>query len=119
MIILNLKARGGDVLHIKTFYNLTDDILFKNIFSHKKLVIDLLNSIFSYLKQDKKVIDVRISKDKSLYGVNRDVKLNYGDIIAYLDTNEIVSIEMYKLCEASHNLYYEKKKIMRSYDLNP
>lgn len=96
MIILNLKARGGDVLHIKTFYNLTDDILFKNIFSHKKLVIDLLNSIFSYLKQDKKVIDVRISKDKSLYGVNRDVKLNYGDIIAYLDTNEIVSIEMYK-----------------------
>ena len=83
-------------MHIKTFYNLTDDILFKNIFSHKKLVIDLLNSIFSYLKQDKKVIDVRISKDKSLYGVNRDVKLNYGDIIAYLDTNEIVSIEMYK-----------------------
>ena len=100
MIILNLKARGGDVLHIKTFYNLTDDILFKNIFSHKELVIDLLNSIFAYLKQDKKVLDVRISKDKSLYGVNRDVKLNYGDIIAYLDTNEIVS----------HNLQILEKK---------
>ena len=103
----------------KIFYNLTDDILFKNTFYHKKLTIDLLNSFFSYLKQDKKILDVRISKDKSLYGLNRDNKINYGDIIAYLNTNEIVSIEMYKLCEASHKLYYEKKKIMRSCNLNP
>ena len=79
----------------KIFYNLTDDILFKNTFYHKKLTIDLLNSFFSYLKQDKKILDVRISKDKSLYGLNRDNKINYGDIIAYLNTKEIVSIEMY------------------------
>ena len=82
-------------MQTKIFYNLTDDILFKNTFYHKKLTIDLLNSFFSYLKQDKKILDVRISKDKSLYGLNRDNKINYGDIIAYLNTNEIVSIEMY------------------------
>ena len=89
------KCGGGENLQTKIFYNLTDDILFKNTFYHKKLTIDLLNSFFSYLKQDKKILDVRISKDKSLYGLNRDNKINYGDIIAFLNTNEIVSIEMY------------------------
>ena len=82
-------------MNTKVFYNLTDDILFKNIFYHKNLTIDLLNSFFRYINEDKTVLDVRISKDYSNYGNNRNHKIHYCDIIAYLSTGEIVSIEMY------------------------
>ena len=39
--------------------------------------------------------------------------------VTELKKEHIGQIEMYKLCEASHNVNYEKKKIMRSCNLNP
>ena len=103
----------------KAIYPITDDICFKYLFRNKKILTDLLNSFYEYIHETKKVLDLRVSTNKEIIGSNRRRKVFYGDILVYLNTDEIASIEMYNLCEASHKLYYEKKKIMRSCNLNP
>ena len=47
-------------------------------------------------------------KDKSIRG---DIIIKFEDVV--------VNMEAYTLCEASHKVNYEKKKIMRSYNLCP
>ena len=65
-----------------------------------------LNSFYEYIHETKKVLDLRVSTNKEMIGSNRRRKVFYGDILVYLNTDEIASIEMYNLCEASH-----KKKL--------
>ena len=78
------------------FVNLTNDILFKYVFSHKEIVTDLLTAFFDYIKTPKKIETIEVFKDYPIYGKSFEDKMFYGDIVAILDTGEIVSIEMYK-----------------------
>ena len=79
----------------KTFIPLTNDILFKHVFSHKEIAQDLINSVFEYIGEDKNVSSIRLKKDKSMYGKSIHNKIFYGDIVAILNTEEYVSAEMY------------------------
>ena len=106
-------------MNIKIFKNLTDDICFKHLFKEEIFLSNFLNSFFDYIGVKKKVVDLKVTAESEMHGSKRNKKIFYGDILAYLDTDEIVSLEMYTLCEASHKVYYEKKKIMRSCNLNP
>lgn len=81
---------------MKLKYSLTDDICFKYVFRNEKILTSLLNSFFSYIHADKSVVEIEITTQKEMIGSKRENKAFYGDILAYLDTNEIVSIEMYK-----------------------
>ena len=82
--------------NMKLKYSLTDDICFKYVFRNEKILTSLLNSFFSYIHADKSVVEIEITTQKEMIGSKRENKAFYGDILAYLDTNEIVSIEMYK-----------------------
>lgn len=81
---------------MKLKYSLTDDICFKYVFRNEKILTSLLNSFFSYIHADKGVVEIEVTTQKEMIGSKRENKAFYGDILAYLDTNEIVSIEMYK-----------------------
>ena len=78
-----------------TFVSLTDDIMFKHVFSHPHVMIDLLNSFFDYIGENKKIINIRLEKDKSMHGTNIYSKIFYGDIVAILEDETIISVEMY------------------------
>lgn len=78
-----------------TFVNLTNDILFKYVFSHKEVVSDLLASFFDYIGIPKKIVKIEVFKDYPIYGKKLEDKRFFGDIVAILDTGEFVSIEMY------------------------
>ena len=82
-------------MQTKTFVNLTNDVLFKYVFSHEELVKDLLASVFDYIGISKKIEKIEVFKDYPMYGKKLEDKIFYGDIVAILDTGEIVSIEMY------------------------
>ena len=104
--------RGGANIKTETFVNLTNDILFKYVFSHEEVTFDLLKSFFNYIGIPKEIESIQVFKDYSIYGTNMEDKVFYSDIVAILEDTEYISIEMYTLCEASHKLYYEKKNIM-------
>ena len=89
------------------FVNLTNDILFKYVFSHKEIVTDLLTSFFDYIGTSKKIKSIQVFKDYPTYGKNLEDKVFFGDIVAILDTGEIVSIEMY-------NNKFGKEEYMKS-----
>ena len=78
-----------------TFVSLTDDIMFKHVFSHPHVMIDLLNSFFDYIGENKKIVNIRLEKDKSMHGTNIYSKIFYGDIVAILEDETIISVEMY------------------------
>ena len=100
--------KGGENTKTEVFYPLTDDICFKYVFGRKGFIKDFLNSFYEFIGENKKVVAVEITTQKEMIGSNRKSKRFYGDLLVYLDCDEIVSIEMYTLCEASHKLYYEK-----------
>ena len=79
-----------------TFVSLTDDIMFKHVFSRPHIMIDLLNSFFEYIGENKKIVNIRLEKDKSMHGTNIYSKIFYGDIVAILEDETIISVEMYK-----------------------
>ena len=78
-----------------TFVSLTDDIMFKHVFSHPHIMIDLLNSFFEYIGENKKIVNIRLEKDKSMHGTNIYSKIFYGDIVAILEDKTMISVEMY------------------------
>ena len=82
-------------LNIKIFKNLTDDICFKHLFKEEIFLSDFLNSFFDYIGAKKKVIGLKVTAESEMHGSKRNKKIFYGDILAYLDTDEIVSLEMY------------------------
>ena len=78
-----------------TFIKLTNDILFKYVFSHKEVTFDLLNSFFDYIGIAKKIENLQVFKDYSIYGTNLEDKVFYSDVVAILEDTEYMSIEMY------------------------
>ena len=82
-------------MQTEVFYNLTNDILFKHVFSHKQLIISLLTAFFHSIGMPKNISEVEIYKDYPMYGKNVLDKVFFGDILVVLDTGEIVSVEMY------------------------
>ena len=82
-------------MNIKIFKNLTDDICFKHLFKEEIFLSDFLNSFFDYIGVKKKVVDLKVTAESEMHGSKRNKKIFYGDILAYLDTDEIVSLEMY------------------------
>lgn len=96
---------------MKLKYSLTDDICFKYVFRDEKILTSLLNSFFSYIHANKKVVKIEVTTQKEMIGSRRKNKAFYGDILAYLDTNEIVSIEMYNKFTSRE---YKKKHFLFS-----
>ena len=82
-------------MQTKIFKNLTDDICFKHLFKEERFLSDFLNSFFDYIGVKKKVVGLKVTTEKEMHGSKRKNKIFYGDILAYLDTDEIVSLEMY------------------------
>lgn len=85
-----------NVLNIKIFKNLTDDICFKHLFKEEEFLSDFLNSFFDYIGVKKKVVGLKVTTESEMHGSKRKNKVFYGDLMVYLDTDEIVSLEMYK-----------------------
>ncbi len=82
-------------MNIKIFKNLTDDICFKHLFKEEIFLSDFLNSFFDYIGVKKKVVGLKVTAESEMHGSKRNKKIFYGDILAYLDIDEIVSLEMY------------------------
>ena len=98
--------RGGANIKTETFVNLTNDILFKYVFSHEEVTFDLLKSFFNYIGIPKEIESIQVFKDYSIYGTNMEDKVFYSDIVAILEDTEYISIEMYT--------YFSKEEYMKS-----
>ena len=79
----------------KEFVGLTDDLVFKHLFSKKEILADFLNSYYDFFHEKKRVVEVKTSTDDPIKGNKRKHKVYYGDIMVYLDNGEMVSLEMY------------------------
>ena len=104
----------------KEFTWLTNDLIFKHIFSKKEIIKDFFNSYLKYIKSDLTISNVRVTKQK--YIQNDNIKLHgyYLDIVLVLSNGELVNIEMYNnfgetecmksLAYASHIYSHQLKK---------
>ena len=105
-------------MKVDTFLGLSDDLVFKHAFSNKVILTDFLNSFFQYIKENKRVVKIRVNTDERISGDKRKYKLYYGDIMAYLDKKEVISIEMYKqfgLREFNKSLAYISRKFSNQF----
>ena len=101
-------------MQTKEFYSLTDDVCFKYLFRNSVYLEDFLNSLFAYLKENKKVLATKITTNKEMLASSRKKKVFYGDIMAYLDSDEIASIEIYKAFKEK-NLSKSLSYVARTY----
>ena len=78
----------------KEFTWLTNDLIFKHIFSKKEIIKDFFNSYLKYIKSDLTISNVRVTKQK--YIQNDNIKLHnyYLDIVLVLSNGKLVNIEM-------------------------
>ena len=83
-------------MKVDTFLGLSNDLVFKHVFSNKAILTDFLNSFFQYIKENKRVMKIRVNTDERISGDKRKYKIYYGDIMVYLDKDEVMSVEMYK-----------------------
>ena len=105
-------------MKVDTFLGLSDDLVFKHVFSNKVILTDFLNSFFQYIKENKRVVKIRVNTDEIISGDKRKYKVYYGDIMAYLDKKEVMSIEMYKqfgLREFNKSLAYISRKFSNQF----
>ena len=79
----------------KEFIWLTNDLVFKYIFSHEDVLMDFFNSYLEFVGSDLRVLDAHITPQK--YVQNDHIKLHdcYLDICVVLSNREIINIEMY------------------------
>ena len=79
----------------KEFIWLTNDLVFKHVFSNKNLIKDFYNSYLKYINSDLTISNIRVTKQKYLQ--NNNIKLHdyYLDIVIVLSDGELVNIEMY------------------------
>ena len=99
----------------KEFIWLTNDLVFKYIFSHEDILMDFLNSYLEFVGSDLRVLDAHITPQK--YVQNDHIKLHdcYLDICVVLSNREIINIEMYNNfgmpeCKKSLTSHQLKKK---------
>ena len=83
-------------MNTKINVSLTDDICFKYIFSKEEILKDFLNSFFEYIGEEERIRGLKTSTEKEMFGKKYKNKIFYGDILAYTNTEKIISIEMYK-----------------------
>ena len=77
-------------------YPLTNDKVFKYVFSHKDIQEDFLNSFIEFYNNLNINTNIKtISAEKLLMAPHISVKDCYGDLIIVLDNNILVSLEMY------------------------
>ena len=83
------------MIETKEFIWLTNDSVFKHVFSNKRIIKDYYNSYLKYINSDLSILNVRVTKQK--YIQNDNIKLHdyYLDIVLVLSNEEIVNIEMY------------------------
>ena len=105
-------------MKVDTFLGLSDDLVFKHVFSNKVILTDFLNSFFDYIHENKKVMKIRVNTDERISGDKRKYKVYYGDVMVYLDHGEIMSIEMYKqfgLREFNKSMAYISRKFSNQF----
>ena len=105
-------------MKVDTFLGLSDDSTFKHIFSNETILIDFLNSFFTFIHEKKKVMKIKVNTDERISGDKRKYKVYYGDIMAYLEHEEIMSIEMYKkfsLREFNKSMAYISRKFSNQF----
>ena len=76
--------------------NLTDDLTFKFVFSHKYILEDLINSFFAYLNINEQIEAIDISPQKYLIAGTKKIKAYYCDLLVTLKSGNILILEMYK-----------------------
>jgi len=82
-----------EILNFKGF---TDDNTFKFFLSNKEILKDITNSFFEYIHVPKKFSVTRVATQSYIMSKYRDGRGYFGDVIAALDSEEVLSIEMYK-----------------------
>lgn len=83
------------MIETKEFIWLTSDLVFKHIFSNKRIIKDFYYSYLKYIKSNLTISNIRVTKQK--YIQNNNIKLHdyYLDIVIVLSDGELVNIEMY------------------------
>ena len=92
---VSLEKEAVYLIETKEFIWLTNDSVFKHVFSNKRIIKDYYNSYLKYFNSDLSILNVRVTKQK--YIQNDNIKLHdyYLDIVLVLSNEEIVNIEMY------------------------
>ena len=75
---------------------LNDDLCFKYVFSHKNILEYFINVFFDYLNVDYKFATTSITAQNFIMPNNKKIKSYYGDIVAILKNEDLISLEMYK-----------------------
>ena len=99
----------SQMIETKEFIWLTNDLVFKHVFSHEELTRDFLNAYLKFVGSDLEVLEVEVTPQK--YVQNDNIKLHdyYLDICVVLSNKEIVNLEMYTnfgLTECKKSLTY-------------
>ena len=79
------------------FKGIKDDLIFKFLFSHKEILIDLINSYLNFINEDKHVYVEKIEPQKAILADKYIKKDFYSDLMVTLNTGEIIIIEMYTI----------------------
>lgn len=78
------------------FQSLASDLCFKNVFSKEIILRDFIDSFFKYLHINTRFAFLNIKSQKYIMPKNKKYIGYIGDIVATLDNNTILSLEMYK-----------------------
>lgn len=97
------------MVETKEFVWLTNDLVFKHVFSHKEITLDFLNSYLEFVNTEVRVTDILITPQR--YVQNDHIKLHdyYLDICVVLSNGEIINLEMYNnfgITECKKSLTY-------------
>lgn len=97
------------MVETKEFVWLTNDLVFKHVFSHKEITLDFLNSYLEFVNAEVRVADILITPQR--YVQNDHIKLHdyYLDICVVLSNGEIINLEMYNnfgITECKKSLTY-------------
>ena len=97
------------MVETKEFVWLTNDLVFKHVFSHKEITLDFLNSYLEFVNTEVIVTDILITPQR--YVQNDHIKLHdyYLDICVVLSNGEIINLEMYNnfgITECKKSLTY-------------
>jgi len=82
-----------EILNFKGF---TDDLTFKYLLSNKETLKDIINAFFEHVGIKKRFETTSIAPESYIMPNNKKGRGYVGDIIATFNSEEILSIEMYK-----------------------
>jgi len=95
------------MLKEKNFYKISNDLVFKYVFSHQKILKEFIKELFKYIKYTKEVKEIIIEEQFLMMPEKINKKIFYGDVKAILNDDEIINIEIYNK--------FEEKEIKKSY----